>query len=169
MYPDLAKRAHDLSEKMNELYKDALKRGLSYYDARHYQPRAKEAKYFMSGNIKEFIMFIKTRLGRQNQPTSDNIIALRMRQALLGAYPEVADILEKHMPVEAIQYSYINSINHKMNLNTFPPDLLHARFLASTKTDLRPGCSFSHPKPRDCYNTNKDFENLFSDIIKGVK
>lgn len=166
-YPDLAKRAHDLSEQMNELYKDALKRGLSYYDARHYQPRAKEAKYFMSGNIKEFIMFIKTRLGRQNQPTSDNIIALRMRQALLKAYPEVSDILEKHLPVEAIQYHYINAINHKMNLNTFPPDRLHYRYLADSCIEIGSKVSFSHPKPRDHYDTSEDFENLFSDIIKG--
>ena len=56
----LQAEAIDLLHKSNELYAKALRAGLSYYDARNYLPRAKEAKYFMSGNISQFITFINT-------------------------------------------------------------------------------------------------------------
>jgi len=55
-HPDLKMRAERLCCDMNDLYQDALDKGLNYYDARHYMPRAKEAKYFMSGSIKDFMM-----------------------------------------------------------------------------------------------------------------
>ena len=58
--PHLLKKAHKICTDMNNLYKEALEEGMTFYDARHYMPRAKEAKYFMSGNIKDFLMFIKT-------------------------------------------------------------------------------------------------------------
>lgn len=163
-HPDLKERARKLCIDANNLYCDALDRGMTFYDARHYMPRAKEAKYFMSGDVAQFINFINTRLGRQNQPTSDNILALRMRQALLQYYPSIV----KWMPVEQIQKAYTSCINSACNLNTYPPDTLHTEALEDARVDWR-SAKFQHPKARDEYSCNDKFEELFNEIINGVK
>jgi len=155
---DLKVRARKLCTEANQLYKDALNRGLTYYDARHYQPRAKEAKYFMSGNLKDWITFINTRLGRCNQPTSDNILAARIRAEILMVYPQV----KQWMPAEKIQQAYIGCINEKCNLNTYPPDRLHKNYLKIVDYTK---AKFNHPKPRDEYSCNTHFEELFNSII----
>jgi len=160
--PELLERSRRLANDANRLYIDALDSGMSFYDARHYQPRAKEAKYFMSGNIKDFIGFINTRLGRTNQPTSDNILALRMRQAILEVYP----FLEKHMPPEQVQKHYAHSIGNKMNMNTFPPDKFHKEYLDKNRIHQH-GIDYNHDKPRDEYECNKPFEILFGQILRG--
>jgi len=158
-HPDLLERSRKLCKESNELYKDALDRGLSFYDARHYQPRAKEAKYFVSGNIKDFIMLIRTRLGRTNQPTSDNILAMRMRQAILKVYP----FLRNQLNIESPQMHYINAINEKFNLNTYPPDALHRKVLEEKGIDWS-NAKFNHDKARDEYSTNDKFEALVEKI-----
>jgi len=163
-HKDLAERAKKLTLESNELYKDALNRGISFYDARHYQPRAKEAKYFMSGNIKDFIGFINTRLGRTNQPDSDNILALKMRQQLLKAYPDVKDILEKQMPTEKIQQHYISSINNKMNMNTFPPDSFHKKELDKRNIDYS-SAKFSHSQAKDTLSNHNYFLKIFNEVL----
>lgn len=162
--PELHKRAIKLAQDANELYIDALNSGMTFYDARHYQIRAKEAKYFMSGNIKDFLMFIKTRLGRTNQPTSDNILALRMRQAILEIYP----FLKNQLPAESIQNHYIGAINEKMNLNTYPPDKLHREELEKRGIDYSKA-KFNHEKPRDEYSCNDHFNKLFRRILDESK
>ncbi len=161
--PDLLARSRQLCEDANQLYKDALDAGMTYYDARHYMPRAKEAKYFMSGDVAQFIAFVNTRLGRQNQPTSDNILALRMRQALIKIYPQI----EKWMPIQQVQRAYTACINERANLNTYPPDALHRAALDHDNTDYSEA-EFQHPKPRDEYSCNEHFEELFLNIVKGV-
>ena len=166
-HPELQERAISLVTQLNDLYKDSIDAGINYYDARHYQPRAKEAKYFMSGNIKDFVAFINARLGRTNQPTSDNILALRMRQEILRVYPEVADILAKQMNPESVQRHYASSINSKMNMNTFPPDKLHAKYLKDNGIEIGKDVKFNHPKPKDEYETQEDFEKLFNNILEG--
>lgn len=158
-HADLVSEAHALCMQANELYKKALRRGLTYYDARHYMPRAKESKYFMSGSIKDYIMFLKVRLGRQNQPTSDNILAMRIRQEILRVYP----FLESQIPAEEIQWSYISCIDKSMNLNTFPPDKLHKKKLEDLNIDTD-DIVFDHPKPRDEYSHMSNFNTIFNHI-----
>ena len=158
---DLCSDARALCMQANELYKKALRRGLTYYDARHYMPRAKESKYFMSGSIKDYLMFLKVRLGRQNQPTSDNILAMRIRQEILRVYP----FLEEQIPVEEVQWAYISNIKKKMNLNTFPPDNLHYMKLHSLGISADE-IKFDHPKPRDQYTHMGSFDQLFHQIEK---
>lgn len=156
--PQLLKRAHKICNDMNELYKDSLKEGLTFYDARHYMPRAKEAKYFMSGNIKDFLMFIKVRLGVQCQPTSDRILALKMRKEILKVYPFLK------IPTESVEWHYINAIDQKMNLNTYPPSELHKSKLKELGIDWS-NIKFSHPKPRDEYSHIKNYKNIEKSLI----
>jgi len=160
LHGDLCEEARGLCMQANELYKKALRRGLTYYDARHYMPRAKESKYFMSGSIKDYLMFLKTRLGRQNQPTSDNILAMRIRQEILRVYP----LLKDQIPVEEVQWAYINGINKKMNLNTFPPDRLHSEELYDLGIEYESDIKFDHPKPRNQYHHMGAFEQLAKKI-----
>ena len=160
-HPDLKARARKLCEDANNLYIDAIDRGMSFYDARQYMPRAKECKYYMSGDLAQFINFINVRLGRQNQPTSDNILALRMRQEIIKVYPQV----EKWMPIEQVQWHYINAMEHKMNLNTYPPDKLHRKAMEGKTCPVK----FAHEKPRDEYSCNDHFEKLFNEILEGKK
>jgi len=159
--PELLERSRQLAKDANQLYIDALDSGMSFYDARHYQPRAKEAKYFMSGNIKDFIGFVNTRLGRTNQPTSDNILALRMRQEILKVYP----FLEGQMLVEKVQAHYAHAINDKMNMNTYPPDALHRTYLERNGIKWS-NAKFNHPKPRDEYSCNEPFNKLVEEITQ---
>ena len=156
----LSCRARKLCEDANELYKDALDSGMTYYDARHYQVRAKEAKYFMSGSIKDWLMFLKTRLGRMNQPTSDNILAMRIRQEILLVYP----FLSKQIPAEEVQQAYISCIDQKMNLNTFPPDHLHMSELMRRGKPWN-NINFNHPQSREDYPHMGNFDLLFKEIL----
>jgi len=155
----LKERAQKLCEDANELYKDALAEGLSFYDARHYQVRAKEAKYFMSGNIKDFIDFINVRLGRTNQPTSDNILAAAMRKELIKLYP----MIEDQMPTEKLQMHYIGAINEKMNMNTYPPDALHSKYMFANGIDWS-DAKFNHSIPRDKYPHMDNFNTVFKGL-----
>ena len=158
-FPELQVKAKRLMSELNQLYKTAVKNGISYYDARHYMPRAKESKYFMSGNIKDWMMFLKVRLGEQNQPTSDRILALRIRQAILEAYP-----IQHLIPVRNIEWHYINAMPHKMNLNNFPPNKLHQDVLKEKGVDWTQ-YEFGHDKPRDEYPWIENFKQLESRII----
>jgi len=156
--PHLLVRAHNLCKEMNALYKDALAEGMTFYDARHYMPRAKEAKYFMSGNIKDFLGFIKIRLGKQCQPTSDRILALKMRKEILKVYPFL------NIPTENIEWAYINAIDKKMNLNTFPPTKLHEAKLEELGIDWSK-CKFSHPNPKRKYSHLSNFKKIERELI----
>jgi len=155
--PHLLERAHKICNEMNSLYDDALKEGLTFYDARHYMPRAKECKYFMSGNIKDFLGFIRVRLGVQCQPTSDRIVALLIRKEILKVYPFLK------IPTEIIEWHYINAIDKKMNLNTYPPSKLHQEKLKEIGKDWS-NIKFSHPKPKDDYSHIKKFKKLEAEL-----
>lgn len=163
-HPDLEDRAKKLCDESIQLYIDALDRGMNFYDARQYLPHAMEQKYFMTGCLKDWMMFINTRLDRTNQPTSDNILALRCRMELLRYYPE----LEKWMPVEPLLGIYMTAINSKFNVNTYPPDATHRAELEKRGIDWS-NAKFDNPKPRDEYTCNEHFEDLFNAILRGEK
>jgi len=160
-HTDLRARAMELCIEANNLYKDALDRGMTFYDARHFQPRAKEAKYFMSGSLNHWIAFLNTRLGRQNQPTSDNILAARIRAEIIKVYPQVA----RWIHPQSVQHHYVGAMEHKFNLNTFPPDELHSMACHEKGIDVD-NIEFNHPIPRDQYTCNQPFEELFQEITE---
>lgn len=158
--PELLEMSRRLCSDANKLYDRALEKGVSYYDARHYMPRAKEAKYFMSGSLKDFIMFVKTRMGVQNQPISDNVLALRVRQAILERFP----FLEKQMPVKPTEWHYINAINEKFNLNTWPPSKHHQEILDEKGIDIS-HIEFDHHDRKEDLVENRVGEMIKEAII----
>lgn len=156
---ELTAKSRQLCQDAEDLYALALEKGLTYFDARHYAIRAKESKYFVSGNIKDIIMYLRTRLGRMNQPTSDNIIAMRIRQAILKVYP----FLKDKIPSQEVQWIYLKNVKEKMNVNTFPPDAFHREAAKKAGIDFE-GVKFAHDKPRDEYSHMDKFEKLFKKI-----
>jgi hypothetical protein len=48
----------------------------------------------VSGSIKDFINFINTRKDEAIQPESDNVIAIRLYQALVELYPVLEEVIE---------------------------------------------------------------------------
>ncbi len=160
--PELFDRAVKLCNMSMQLYKDALDSGMNFYDARHYLMHNMEQKYCMTGDLKAWIGFITQRLDRTNQPTSDNILALRCRQVLVKAYPQ----LESRLPLEPILGIYINAINSKFNVNTYPPDAKHRAELEKRGIDWGTAI-FDNDKPRDEYKGNDAFITLFNEILEG--
>jgi len=160
--PDMFGRAVKLCNDSMQLYKDALDAGMNFYDARHYLVHNMEQKYAMTGDLKAWIGFINQRLDRTNQPTSDNILALRCRQVILSAYPQ----LESKMPVEPILGIYVHAINEKFNVNTYPPDANHREYMDKHGIDWR-DAKFDNDKPRDKYLGNEEFERVFNGILRG--
>ncbi len=115
----------------------------------------------MSGNVKDFIDFVNVRLGRTNQPTSDNILAAQIRKGLINLYPQI----ESQMPLEKVQMHYVGAINEKMNMNTYPPDKLHAGWLMNNGVNWDKAV-FNHPLPRDEYPHMFNFNETFKRITQ---
>ncbi len=158
--PELLEKSRKLAKDSHDLYNLALSKGLSYYDARHYMPRAKENKYFMSGSIKDFLMFYRTRASVQNQPTEDRVLALRIRQAILAVYP----FLESQMPTVITENHYCNAINEKFNLNTYPPSSHHEKVLKDRGVDFS-SIEFDHHVKKEDYTCVQTAEVLMNKII----
>lgn len=56
-------------------------------DARLVLPRTTETFYYVTGTLFDFIRFLQQRIDMQVQPKSDNILALRIYEALSEVYP----------------------------------------------------------------------------------
>ena len=56
-------------------------------DARLVLPRTTETFYYVTGSLFDFIRFLQQRIDMQVQPKSDNILALRVYEALSKVYP----------------------------------------------------------------------------------
>ena len=81
-------RYQRLVEDAKELYADMVDSNqISILDARTVLPKSLSNFYYVSGNIKDILAFIRTRLDEQIQPESDNVVALRMYEAICEVYP----------------------------------------------------------------------------------
>lgn len=88
---DRYKELHDMAK---TLYADMVdSKQVSIFDARTVLPRSLSNFYYVKGNIKDIIQFIRTRKDEAIQPESDNVIAIRMYQTLIKVLPKLKDIL----------------------------------------------------------------------------
>ncbi len=93
--PDFYARYKDLMRDAKKLYADMVDcKEVSIFDARTVLPRALSNFYYVRGNIKDLMNFINTRKDEAIQPESDNVIAIRLYQALVEFYPLLADLIE---------------------------------------------------------------------------
>jgi len=78
-----------------ELYSDMVdSKDISIFDARTILPRSLSSFYYVSGNIKDIIGFIRTRKDEAIQPESDNVFAIRLYQELVKLYPMLDGIVK---------------------------------------------------------------------------
>ena len=88
MYGAHYDRYMKLVEDAKILYADMVdSKEVSIFDARTVLPRSLSSFYYVSGNIKDLVNFIKTRKDEAIQPESDNVFAIRLYQELVKLYP----------------------------------------------------------------------------------
>ena len=67
-------------------------------DARTILPKCLETHYYARFNLKDLLNFIRQRMDKQIQPTTDNIIAYQMYLAVARIFPEVTTVVNMHAP-----------------------------------------------------------------------
>jgi hypothetical protein len=96
---EFAERAEKLVKMAKKLYADMVDtQEISMLDARTILPACLEHHYYVSGNIKDIVNFVRQRIDRQIQPESDNIIALKMWIEIVKKYPEAKGMVDVHAP-----------------------------------------------------------------------
>lgn len=139
-----------------QLYADMVDEGnVSILDARTILPRSLSSFYYVSGNIKDILQFIKTRIDEQIQPESDNIIALRMYEAICYVYP----FLKGTIDIGGIDYWYCNTINGSHSSNIYRPKKANMEYLDSKGVDIST-TEFVYNRTRDSFKGSKVYTTL---------
>jgi thymidylate synthase ThyX len=96
---EFAARYKEIVEEAKQLYADMVDtRKISMLDARTILPACLEHHYYVRGNIKDIVAFIRQRIDRQIQPESDNIVALKMWIEIVRRYPEAKGMVDVYAP-----------------------------------------------------------------------
>ena len=123
---EFIERYRKLHEDAFELYADMVdSKDISILDARTVLPRSTSSFYYMSGSLKDFIGFIKTRKDRQIQPESDNIVALRMWHEIVKQYP----MLKGHIDINGYDAYYCETLVAGTSSNTYLPNDKNIEYL----------------------------------------
>jgi len=97
--PELYERWKKVVNDAKELYCDMIDtRKISIMDARTVLPKCLETHYYARFNLKDLLNFIRQRMDKQIQPTTDNIIAYQMYLAVARIFPEVTTVINMHSP-----------------------------------------------------------------------
>ena len=97
--PELYERWQNLVRESKELYCDMINtQKISIMDARTILPKCLETHYYARFNMKDLLNFIRQRMDKQIQPTTDNIIAYQMYLAVARIFPEVTTVVNMHAP-----------------------------------------------------------------------
>ena len=83
-------------------------------DARLVLPRTTETFYYVTGSLFDFIRFLQQRIDMQVQPKSDNILALRVYEALSKVYPI-------QINVNARNNFYCSESEHELSSKWYSP------------------------------------------------
>lgn len=127
---EFRRRYEHLHDEAFQLYADMVdSQRVSILDARTVLPRSTSHFYYMNGNIRDFMNFIRTRKDRQIQPESDNMIALRMWVEIVKMYPFLKDQIDIN---ESEQY-YCKTLLAGTSSNTYYPR--HKNIMALQKID----------------------------------
>lgn len=143
-----------------QLYVDMVDEGnVSILDARTILPRSLSSFYYVSGNIKDILQFIKTRIDEQIQPESDNIIALRMYEAICSVYP----FLKGTINIGGIDYWYCNTINGPHSSNIYRPKKANMDYLDFKGIDIST-TKFVYNRTRESFKGSKVYTALKLEI-----
>lgn len=117
--PDFNYRFKKIVADAKKLYADMVdSEKVSILDARAILPRCLESHYYMRGNLKDVLGFIRQRLDRQIQPQTDNLIALQMWVLLVEQYPLIRGLLD----IDAPDTWYIKTAPTGRTTNAYPPE-----------------------------------------------
>lgn len=157
--PEYLERWKKLVNDSKQLYADMVdSKKISIMDARHILPKCLKTFYFVRGNIKDILGFIRQRTDKQIQPTEDNVIAYMMWLEILKEYPVLVDIIDIHTPARY----YINTARTGTGTNLYYPDK-DSDIFEYNENDFLYKC------PREKLNgTNGDELSTFSEIINFV-
>lgn len=118
MHSGFFQRYMSLMKAAKRLYADMVdSQDVSIMDARSVLPRSLSSFYYVRGNLRDIMGFIKTRLDEQIQPMSDNVIAMRLLVELVKLYPELADKFD----IGGQDEWYIKTATTGRNSNIYPP------------------------------------------------
>lgn len=114
------------SERVRKLHQDSIDLYIEMIEAddvsrehaRYVMPRSSETALYLRGNIKDLIHLINTRLDRQTQPMSDNIIAAKMAIELVKIYPE----LKSFFDLDPVSKFYLKSVQTPVAHAIHPPE-----------------------------------------------
>jgi len=116
--PDEYKQRYlELTYQSHKLYDDIcnnLTDKVHIQDARLVLPRSLETFYYITGSLFDFLKFLEQRIDMQVQPKSDNIIALRIYQALKKVYPI-------NINIERRNHFYCNESEHELSSKWYEP------------------------------------------------
>lgn len=130
-YMNIVKQAKELYAQMVD------EREVSILDARTILPRSLSNFYYVSGNVKDILAFIRTRLDEQIQPQSDNVVAMHMFLELARQYP----FIRKMVTIGGVDKFYCDTVNSGTNSNIYMPKPENVPFIKTT-------AKFQYP-PRD--------------------
>lgn len=118
MHSEFFSRYTELVNECKQLYADMVdSKEISILDARTILPRCMPHFYYVKGNLKDIMHFIRLRLDEQIQPQSDNIVAMKLLIALCEKYP----ILSEYFEIGGRDEFYIKTALTGRNSNIYPP------------------------------------------------
>lgn len=102
-----------------DLYIDMVENDdVSREHARYVLPRSSETSLYMRGNLKDILHLIHTRLDRQTQPMSDNIIAAKLAIELVKVYPQLKPMFD----FDPVSKFYLKSVQTPVAHAIHPPE-----------------------------------------------
>lgn len=121
----------NIVKEAKQLYVDMVdSKWVPLLDARTILPRCLSNFYFVSGNIKDIMAFIKTRKDEAIQPESDNLLAMRMWEAIAHHWPKILDVVD--MDFGGTDHFYVKTAKGPYNSRVYMPKP------ANAAADLQP-------------------------------
>ena len=158
-------RYADLVDMAKELYSDMVdSKEVSILDARTILPRSLSSFYYVSGNIKDILQFIKTRVDEQIQPQSDNVIAMRMYQEMCKVYP----FLKGTIKIGGVDKWYCDTMNSGHASNIYPPKPINRVYCQDNNIDYT-HTHFIYDKPREEFHGSEYYLNIKEEVIKDTQ
>jgi len=118
-HEEFCKRAEQLCIDAAKLYADMVDSNeISLLDARTILPRNSESHYFVRGNLKDVMGYIRQRIDRQIQPESDNIFALKLWIEVCKEYPMIKDAID----IGAPDQFYLQTLGTERNSHIYFPE-----------------------------------------------
>ena len=149
-------RYDELVRASKQLYCDMIdSKKVSIMDARYILPRCLSTFYFMRISLKDALSFIRTRIDKQIQPETDNVIAYKMYLAILSKLPIAYGLVDIHHQSDF----YIKMARTGKATNLYFPDEDSDKFEWNEK-------DFIYQCKRDQMNgTDEGADNYFTTVM----